>query len=245
MPDLPSAGPSGPPSLTPQDRRKVARAAALRPLNVLVLVVGAVFFVATLAWWVPLLTLATYGTLVFLGARDPILQQRTLGLEAPAMIRQEQEIPPERRARWLARGETRQQVDDALAEYRKVVAAIETSDDVTRAVLEDTIPRLHAAADRLVDVALQREKAAGNVRDLRRKPSSGTGPRAEDLQRLQARVDEADAEISATHEELTDLRAKVVRISIETDDSRRAAALNASLDELNARLEALGDINSP
>ena len=54
-------------------------------------------------------------------------------------------------------------VDAALAEYRKVVAAIEASDDVTRAVLEDTVPRLHAAADRLVDVALQREKAAETV----------------------------------------------------------------------------------
>lgn len=244
MPDPPSAGPSGPPSLTPQDRRKVARAAAFRPLNLLVVVVGAVFFIATLAWWVPLLTLATYGALVFLGARDPILRQRTLGREAPA-VRQEQEIPPERRARWLPRGETRQRVDDALTEYRKVVAAIEMSDDVTRAVLEDTIPRLHAAADRLVDVALQREKAAENVRDLRRKTASGTGARSEDLQRLQARIDEADAEISATHEELTDLRAKVVRISIETEDTRKAAALNASLDELNARLEALGDITSP
>lgn len=228
--------------LTPQDRRKVARAAALRPLNLLVLIVGAVFFVSTLTWWIPLLTLATYATLVFLGTRDPILQRRTLGLEPP-QTRREQELPPERRARWLSRGETRQKVDDALAEYRKVVAAIETSDDVTRAVLEDTVPRLHAAADRLVDVALQREKAAQNVRDLRTKPGSGT--RAEDLQRLQTRVDEADAEISATHEELIDLRAKVVRISIDTDDTRKAAALNASLDELNARLDALGDITSP
>lgn len=216
----------------------------MRPLNVLVLVVGAVFFVATLAWWVPLLTLATYGALVFLGARDPILQQRTLGLEAPA-VRREQEVPPERRARWLPRGETRQKVDDALAEYRKVVAAIEMSDDVTRAVLEDTIPRLHAAADRLVDVALQREKAAENVRDLRLKPASGTGTRAGDIQGIQTRIDEADVEISATHEELIDLRAKVVRISIDTDDTSKAAALNASLDELNARLEALGDLTSP
>ena len=240
MPDSSPAIPPDSSSLTPQDRRRVTRAAALRPLNLLVLVVGAVFFVATFAWWIPLLTLATYATLVFLGTRDPILQRRTLGLEPPTI---RQELPPERRARWLPRGETRQKVDDALAEYRKVVAAIETSDDVTRAVLEDTIPRLHAAADRLVDVALQREKAAENVRDLRDKPGSGT--RSGDLQRLQTRVEEADAEISATHEELIDLRAKVVRISIDTDDTRKAAALNASLDELNARLEALGDLASP
>lgn len=242
MPDPPPVPSPEPSPLTPQDRRKVARAAALRPLNLLVLIVGAVFFVSTLTWWIPLLTLATYATLVFLGTRDPILQRRTLGLEPPP-TRQEQELPPERRARWLPRGETRQKVDDALAEYRKVVAAIETSDDVTRTVLEDTVPRLHAAANRLVDVALQREKAERNVRELRTKP--GSGARAGDIQRLQTRVDEADAEISATHEELIDLRAKVVRISIDTDDTRQAAALNASLDELNARLDALGDMTSP
>ena len=244
MPDPPNGGTSEPSSLTPQNRRRVARAAALRPLNVLVLVIGAVFFAATFAWWVPLLTLATYAALVFLGTRDPLLQQRTLGLEAPT-IRQAQDVPPERRSRWLPRGETRQKVDAALVEYRKVVAAIEGSDDVTRAVLEDTIPRLHAAANRLVDVAIQREKAAETVRDLRGKTTSDTGTRAENLRQLQTRIDEADAEISATHEELLDLRARVVRISIDTDDTSRAADLNSSLDELNARLEALGDMASP
>lgn len=244
MPDPLTGGTPETSSLTPQARRKVVWAAALRPLNVLVLVIGIVFFAATFAWWVPPLTLVTYAALVFLGTRDPILQRRTLGLEAPASS-QAQDVPPERRARWLPRGETRQKVDAALAEYRKVVAAIETSDDVTRAVLEDTIPRLHATADRLVDVALQKEKAAETVRDLSEKPASGAGSRAEDLRRLQTRVDEAGVEISATHEELLDLRAKVVRISIDADNARKAEALNASLDELNARLEALGDITSP
>ena len=133
-------------------------------------------------------------------------------------------------------------MDAALEEYRKVVTAIEGSDDVTRAVLEDTVPRLHAAADHLVDVALQREKASETARDLRKKPGSGAG--AEELRHLEARVDEADAEISATGDQFLDLRAKVVRISIDTD-ARRADALNASLDELNARLEALGDMSSP
>lgn len=243
MPDPLPGGTPETSSLTPQARRRVVRAAALRPLNVLVLVVGIVFFAATVAWWLPPLTLATYAALVYLGSRDPILQRRTLGLEVPAPSRA-RDVPPERRARWLPRGETRQKVDAALAEYRKVVAAIETSDDVTRAVLEDTIPRLHATGDRLVDVALQKEKAAETVRDLRQKPASGAGTRDEDLRRLRTRIDEADAEISATHEELLDLRAKVVRISIDTDNSRKADALNASLDELNARLEALGDITS-
>ena len=46
------------------------------------------------------------------------------------------------------------------------MAAIEDSDDVTRAVLEDAVPRLHAAADRLVDVARGREKADEVAREL-------------------------------------------------------------------------------
>jgi hypothetical protein len=222
----------------------MVRAAALRPLNLVVLVVGVVFFVATTAWWIPLLTGATYAALVFLGYRDPILRQRTLGIEAPA-IPHEPDVPPERRARWLPRGATREKVDVALAEYRKVLAAIENSDEVTRTVLDDTIPKLHATADRLVDVALSREKAAETVADLRHKPGSDAGSRADDLRRLETRVEEADAEISATSEELLDLRAKVVRVSIDTDAEGRANALNASLDELNARLEALGDVKSP
>ena len=243
-PDLRNGGPPGPSSLTPQDRRRVVRAAALRPLNLLVLVVGVVFFATTLAWWAPPLTLATYASLVFLGTRDPILRRRTLGLEVPAM-RQAPDVSPERRARWLPRGETRQRVDAALVEYRRVASVIETSDDVTRAVLEDTIPRLHATADRLVDVALHREKAAETVRDLREKPPSGDRTRTEDIRQLETRVGEADAEIAATHEELLDLRAKVVRISIDTDNTRQTEALNASLDELNARLDALSDISAP
>ena len=219
----------------------MVRAAALRPLNLVVLVIGLVFFVATLAWWVPPLTLATYAALVFLGARDPFLQSRVLGRKEPT-VQQPRDLSPERRARWLPRGETRERVDAALAEYRKVVAAVEASDDVTRAVLEDTVPRLHAAADRLVDVALERERAAQTVRELRGKSGSEAGARDENLRRLETRVREADADISATSGQFLDLRARVVRISIDRDNAQRVAALNASLDELNARLEALGDI---
>ena len=220
------------------------RAAALRPLNLIVLVIGVVFFAATLAWWALPLTLATYAALVALGTGDPILQRRTLGRKEPEAL-QARNLSPERRARWLPRGETREKVDAALVEYRKVVAAIEASDDVTRSVLDDTVPRLHAAADRLVDVALQREKAAETVKDLRGKPGSGSGARSDNLQTLEERIEEADAEISATGGELLDLRAKVVRVSIDAGNAQRAKELNASLDELNARLEALEDINSP
>ncbi len=237
VPDVPSGSP-----LSPQERGLMVRAAALRPMNVVVLVIGLVFFVATLAWWAPPLTLATYAALVFLGARDPFLQSRVLGRKEPLIQQEPRDLSPERRSRWLPRGETRERVDAALAEYRKIVAAIEASDDVTRAVLEDTVPRLHAAADRLVDVALERESAAKTVRELRARSGPETGPRDEDLRQLETRIQEADADISATSSQFLDLRAKVVRISIDTDNAQRVAALNASLDELNARLEALGDI---
>ena len=221
----------------------MAKAAALRPLNLLVLAVGVVFFVVGSVWWALPLTLATYAALVFLGIRDPMLQHRVLGRKEPSVL-QAQDLPPERRARWIPRGEARQKVEAALVEYRKVVAAIEESDDVTRAVLDDTLPRLHAAADRLVDAALSREKAADTVRDLRAHPESGTGDRGENLRQLEDGIASADAEISATFQEMLDLRARVVRISIDTDNTRRARDLNASLDSLNARLEALDDISA-
>ncbi len=244
MPPAPDRAPDVPPGspLSPRERDLMVRSAALRPMNVLVLVIGLVFFVATLAWWALPLTLATYAGLIFLGARDPFLQSRVLGRREP-VIQQPRDLSPERRSRWLPRGETRERVDAALAEYRKIVAAIEASDDVTRAVLEDTVPRLHAVANRLVDVALERETAAGTVRELRGKSGPETGPRDEDLRRLETRIQEADADISATSSQFLDLRARVVRISIDADNAQRAAALNASLDELNARLEALGDIS--
>ena len=126
-----------------------------------------------------------------------------------------------------------------------MVAAIEESDDVTRAVLEDTVPRLHAAANRLVDVAEGREKAAEVVEEHRGGRRSGSSPREEDLRRLEERIQAADAEVSETLDQWLDLRAKVVRVSLESGDPDRAAAFNASLDELNARLEALSETVSP
>jgi hypothetical protein len=231
------------------------RAAALRPINAVVLVIGVGMFVTLLAasvtaWWLLPLSLATYAALVFLAVRDPIFQRKILGGErsphsSPVAIHSH-DVSPERRARWLPRGETRQKVEEALDVYRKVVAAIEGSDDVTRAVLEDALPRLHAAADRLVDVAGGREKAAEVAREL----SKGTGPspgtaRRSNLRGLEERISAADAEISTTSEELLDLRAKVVRISIDSANPDRTKDLNASLDGLNARLEALGEIMEP
>src|SRR5215212_2679531 len=226
------------------------RAAALRPVNLMILLVGAGIFVTTLAWWLLPLTLVTYAALVFLAARDPIFQRKVLGGGAatgasPASV-ESADVSPDRRARWLPRGETRQKVEAALEVYRKVVAAIEDSDEVTRAVLDDTVPRLHAAADRLVDVAEGREKAAEVARELgRNTEASAATTRQENLRELEERIRAADAEISGTSEELLDLRAKVVRISIDANNPARANDLNASLDGLNARLEALSEVISP
>ena len=225
------------------------RAAALRPINVTMLVIGAVAFATTLAWWLLPLTIATYASLVFLAARDPIFQRKVLrGGEVsktlPNGVVESSDVSPERRARWLPRGETRQKVEAALDVYRKVVVAIETSDEVTRAVLDDVVPRLRAAADRLVDVAQGREKAAEVARDLRRDADSSapTSARQENLRDLENRINAADTEISGTYQELQDLRAKVVRISIDRENPARTNDLNTSLDGLNARLEALGEL---
>lgn len=244
-----------PSPLSPEERSKMLRTAALRPINVAVLVIGMVMFVtlvavAGTAWWLAPLTLATYASLTFLAARDPIFQRKVLGREAvpatsPTAV-QGRDISPERRARWLPRGETRQKVEDALGVYRKVVAAIEDSDDVTRAVLDDAVPRLHAAADRLVDVARGREKAAEVMRDLSQDTGSSTGTaRRENVRELEERIRAADAEISGTSQELLDLRAKVVRISLDSENPARTNDLNASLEALNARLEALSELVSP
>ena len=133
--------------LSSAERGRVVRAAALRPLNVVVLAIGAGIFATTLAWWMVPLTLVTYALLVFFASRDPLFARRVLygredaGLSRPTA---DQDVSPERRARWLPRGETREKVEAALVVYRKVVDAIEESDEVTRAVLDDAVPKLHA-----------------------------------------------------------------------------------------------------
>ena len=236
--------------LSPEQRNTMLRSAALRPINIMILVIGVVISVITTTWWLLPLTLATYASLIFLAARDPIFQRKVLGenrsATIPAAATQSREVSPERRARWLPRGETRQKVEATLEVYRKVVAAIEASDDVTRAVLDDAVLRLHAAVDRLVDVAEAREKAAEVARELRQSTQASAGTtRQENLRDLEKRIRAADDEISGTSEELLDLRAKVVRLSIDANNPARANDLNASLDGLNARLEALSETMSP
>src|SRR5919202_1446885 len=157
--------------LSPEARRRVLRAAFVRPWALLMVVIGAVFFAATLTWWIVPLTLATYASLVFLATRDPLFRSRVLeGRERRPEIQprslRERNVSPERRVRWLPRGETRRKVEAALEVHRRTVFAIEESGDGARAVLDDAVPKLHRVAERLVDIAEKREKAAEAIREL-------------------------------------------------------------------------------
>ena len=127
--------------------------------------------------------------------------------------------------------------------YRKTLHAIEEADEVTRTVLEDAQPRLHAAADRLVDLAADREKASGALEEI---PTEGETAN-ESRRDFQDKIQSADAEISSVIDNFLALRARVVRISLDSGPAARAMAddLNSSLDELNHRLEALSETMSP
>src|SRR4051812_4588235 len=90
--------------LSPEERQRVTRAAFLRPMSLLVAVIGVIFFALTLTWWAIPLTLATYAALVFLAARDPLFRDYVLmEREAQPRIRstapENEDISPERRVR--------------------------------------------------------------------------------------------------------------------------------------------------
>lgn len=226
----------------------------MKPLNLAMLFIGGGFFAITLAWWVIPLTLVTYALLVVLAARDPLFRRKTLGEEdTPTPLKgangssESSEVPPERRARWLPRGETRNTVEKALVTYRKLVASIEGSGEVARSVLDDAIPKLHATAERLVQVANERAKAAEAVREIdSHADNSPDEERKLIRQELKDKIDRADEEISDTYERLLTLRARVVGASLNSEVENRVTAseLNRSLDELNFRLEALGEIST-
>lgn len=240
--------------LSPEERRRVVRAAFLRPMGLFVVVIGGISFALTLSWWVVAVTLATYAALVFLAARDPlfwahVLEGREYRLETrPAPPDAGEEVPPERRVSLLPRGETRQKVEEALEFYRRTMIAIEESDDIARHVLDDAGPKLHGIARRLVDVAERRAELAGAIRNLDNRAGA---PRREnrnpDPAGLEDELRAADAEIAQTVEKLSTLRARVVRISAESGGAAQGAAarLNADLDDMNLRLDALRSTMSP
>lgn len=246
--DEPTGSPVQPTS--PEDRRRVIRAALLKPLNLIILFAGGVFFATTLTWWIVPLTLVTYTLLVLLAFRDPFFRRRVLGDDTPSVdaTHQAASLPPERRARWLPRGETRRTVEEALVAYRKLVTSIEGSNEVARSVLHDAVPKLHAAAERLVQVAHDREKAAEALQEIKGSQTGGASSeeRVSILLDLEDKIRRADEEISGTYDRLLTLRARVVGVSLNSEAENQAAAseLNRSLDELNFRLEALGEISS-
>jgi hypothetical protein len=128
------------------------------------------------------------------------------------------------------------------------VVSIQESGDVVQAVLDDALPKLDGVAERLVDVAHTREKVAGVIQDLKAGPDA---PHREgghtDLTELENELRTADAEISSTFEKLLALRARVVRASVDSEGATQEAAvkLNADLDEMNIRLDALHSTMSP
>jgi len=223
--------------LSPEERRRVTRAAFLRPMSLLVVVIGAVFFALTLKWWIIPLTLATYAALILLAPHDQIVRNKLLesrenrpGGTRPGTLKVtlKERDSLEQRARRLRRGETRRKVESALEVYRRTVFALEESDDAAKALLSDAAPKLRGAAERLVGVAEEREEADEADRDA-------------DLEKMEKGLRAADAEISDAFEKFSTLRARVLRVFTESGGAAQEAAaeLNAELDELNLRLDAL------
>jgi len=91
--------------LSPDAQRRVVPAAFLRPWGLLVLVIGAISFAMTSAWWIVPLTLATYAALVLLAARDPLFRTRALGKreidpEETRLGSFKKDVSPKQRARF-------------------------------------------------------------------------------------------------------------------------------------------------
>lgn len=220
------------------------RAALVRPMHLLVVVIGAVFFALTLAWWIVPLTIVTYVALIFLAPRDQLVRDRLLARrkDRPGTRPGSPNISPEQRARRLPRGETRGRVEAALEVYRRTAFAIEESDDVAKVLLSDALPKLHGVAERLVDVAEQRAKAGEEIRPPETPmDSKHREGRDASFTRLEKELRAADVEISEAFEKFSTLRARVVRVSTESGGAAQdaAAKLNADLDELSLRLDAL------
>jgi hypothetical protein len=216
-------------------------------MGLFVIAIGGIFSALTLSWWFVGLTLATYAALVFLAVRDPLFWAHVLeGCEYRVETLLDpsgyEEVPPEQRVRRLPQGDTRRKVEHALELHRRTMVALEESGDGARTVLADTPPKLRGVAGRLVDVAERREKVAKMIRD----PENHAGsPHREDSDAnptgLENELRAADEAISRTIEKLSPLRSKVVRVSVESRGAAQevAAMINADLDEMKLRLDAL------
>ncbi len=236
--------------LSPEARRRVVRAAFLRPLSVLMVIVGSISFALTLVWWVIPLTFVTYAALVYLAINDPLFQSYVLhgGPRIRPMVPKTSDLSPEQHARRLPLGETRKKVEAALEVQRQILLAIKESDEDTKALLDDAVPKLDRLTEHLAQVAEDREKTAGELQALKNRAEASTpsrGGQKNDAARLAEEFEDglraADAEISGAVQNFLNLRARVVRVSTETGGAAQgeAARLNADLDEMTLRLDAL------
>lgn len=225
--------------LSPEEQRRVTRAALLRPMHLLVAAIGIAFFAMTLMWWVLPLTLVTYLALVYLAASSPLFKRLILrGRDSLSGT-----APPEQRIHRLPNGETRRKVEAALTARDRALVAIENSGEATRGLLQDAPPKLNLLLERLIDVSEKREQVAATVRPPETTPD---GPRRETRNITPEREVERelrlmDAQLSDAFEKVSALRPRVVHISTEIGDDAREAAdrLLTDLDETLRHLDAL------
>jgi len=225
--------------LSPEEQRRVTRAALLRPMHLLVAAVGIAFFAMTLMWWVLPLTLVTYLALVYLAASAPPFKRHILsGRDSLS-----ETAPPEQRIHRLPNGETRRKVEATLTARDRALVAIENSGEATRVLLQDAPPKLDLLLERLLDVSEKREQVAATVRPPETTPDSphhearNIPPEREEERELRT----MDAQLSDAFEKVSALRLQVVHISIQIGDDAREAAdrLIADIDETLRHLDAL------
>ncbi len=250
---MPRPDPTIPRQLSPEEQRRVTRAALLRPMHLLVAAIGIAFFAMTLAWWVLPLTLVTYLALVYLAASAPLFKRRILeGREsltgAAPVLSGGEKASPEQRLRRLPNGETRTRVEAALAARDRALVAIENSGEAVRGLLQDAPPKLNLLLERLIDVAEKREQVAATA------PHPDTAPdglrrtaRNAASEQKERELRTMDAQLSDAFEKISTLRPRVVRISTEVGNDAREAAgrLIADLDETLRHLDALLSGTSP
>jgi hypothetical protein len=223
-------------------------------MSLLVVTIGAISFTFTLTWWIILLTVVTYASVVFLDTRNPLFQSRVLeGRKSHLNMRERfpvvRNLSTEQRTRRLQDEETRQKVEGALEAQRRAVVAIEESGGVTEALLSDAVPKLRLVVERLVEVAETREELAGAIRDL--ETSSGSPERGEkrgaELTELKNKLRSTDESISEAFDMLSSLRARIVSLSTESGDAAQNAVtkLNGDLDTMCLGLSALHSTTFP
>lgn len=228
--------------LSPEEQRRVTRAALLRPLHLLVAAIGIAFSAMTLAWWVLPITLVTYLALVYLAARDPLFKRRILrGRESLSETSPTLSGGEKQRIRRLSDEEIRRKIEAALTDKDRTLVAIKNSDEATRGLLQDAPPKLKLLLERLIDVSEKREQVIarsvkltsdGLKREARNSPSE---------QEEERELHTIDAQLSDTFKKISALRPRVLRISTESDEVavQLAGGLIADLDEMLQHLEAL------